>query len=73
MADKQTGTGAKGKGHKASEGRGDAQAKNPVSAKNQSKQKNTNNQSSRDGDHVRGQRGRRLDWQDYLPLIGAST
>jgi hypothetical protein len=39
MADKQTGTGAAGKGHKAPQGRGDAGTKNPVSAKNRSKQK----------------------------------
>lgn len=58
MADKQTGTGASGRGNKASQGRGDDQSKNPVSAKKQSKQKNTTNQSSRDGDHVREQRGR---------------
>lgn len=58
MADKQTGTGASGRGNKASEGRGDDQSKNPVSAKNQSKQKDTLSQSSRDGDHKRKQRGR---------------
>ena len=55
MADKQTGTGAAGKGHKAPQGRGDAGAKNPVSAKNQSKQKNTTtNRSAQPKDPGRG-------------------
>lgn len=56
MADKQSGTGARGKGHKAPEGRGDDQAKNPVSAKNQSKQKKDTNRSSDTNDGGRGAR-----------------
>ena len=49
MADKQTGTGAKGKGHKTAQGHGDDQSKNPVSAKNQSKQKKPINKSQTGG------------------------
>ena len=56
MADKQTGTGARGRGHKAAEGRGDAGSKNPVSAKNNSKQKKDMNQSATSGNGGRAGR-----------------
>jgi hypothetical protein len=51
MADKQTGTGAKGR--KQSQARGNDQSKNPVSAKNQSKQKNSTNRSASGGNSGR--------------------
>ena len=49
MADKQTGTGAKGKKNKAAQGHSNDQSNNPVSAKNQSKQKKPVNKSQTGG------------------------
>jgi hypothetical protein len=49
MADKQTGTGAKGKKNKGAQGHGNDQSNNPVSAKNQSKQKKPVNKSQTGG------------------------
>lgn len=54
MADKQSGTGAKGSGNKAHEGRGDEQIKNPVSAKNRAKQRKTSSKGPQGGDAGRG-------------------
>lgn len=56
MADKQTGTGARGTGHKPAEGKGDDATKNPVSAKNRSKQKKSINRSTLGGNPGRGPR-----------------
>lgn len=57
MADKQSGTGARGTGQKADQGRGDAPSKNPVSAKNNSKQKTDINRSAMKGNGGRAERG----------------
>jgi hypothetical protein len=46
MADKQTGTGARGNSRKQGEGHRNDQVNNPASAKNQSKQKTSTNRSS---------------------------
>jgi hypothetical protein len=56
MADKQSGTGARGKGHKSAEGHRNSQTNNPVSAKNQSKQKQPVNRSTQSGGPDRGKR-----------------
>lgn len=57
MADKQTGTGASGKGHKSSNSRGDDQTKNPVSAKNNSKQQKGANRSDQTNERGRDSKG----------------
>jgi hypothetical protein len=46
MADKQTGTGARGRGNKSPEGRRDDATNNPVSTKNRSQQKKAVNRST---------------------------